>query len=113
MGERRPERLRAAGDAGDGLPIGLLDIIFERHGGRTDIGALSACLLGALATQLGEREAITDTANEVAARHLHAFLVLEEFERFLDDFERQAQKAGQVQPQHAAARVPERVERPG
>ena len=34
-----------------------------------------------------------------------ALLVLEEAERFLDDLERQAEQPGQVQAEHAAARV--------
>ena len=100
-----PQRLGRDVDAGDGLAVGLLDVVFQRHRGRADVGAQLHRFLGAAAAQLGQVEAIADAADQVAAQHLDALLVLEEAERFLDDLERQAQQPGQVQAEHAAARV--------
>ncbi len=58
-----------------------------------------------MAAQFGQVEAVADAADEVAAGDFQALLVLEEPERFLDDLEGQAQAAGQVQAEHAAAGI--------
>ena len=67
-----------AADAGDGLAIGLLDVILQRHRGGADVGALLHGVLGAAAAQLGEVEPVADAADQVAAGHLDALVVLEE-----------------------------------
>ena len=41
------QRLGLHVDAGDGLAIGLLDVVFERHRGRADVGAHLHGFLGA------------------------------------------------------------------
>ena len=47
VGERGPQRLGAARDAGDGLAIGLLDVVFQRHRRGADVGAQLHGVLGA------------------------------------------------------------------
>ena len=100
MREGGPQRLGAAADAGHRLAIRLLDVILDRHGRRADVGALLHRILSAAPAQFGQHEAIADAADQVAPLHLDAFFVLEELERFLDDLERQADVAGQVQAEH-------------
>ena len=105
VGESGAQRFRAAVDAGDRLAIGLLDVIFDRHRGGADVGALLHRILGAAPAQFGQVEAIADPADQIAAGDLDALLVLEKAERLLDHLERQAEEAGQVQAEHAAVGV--------
>src|SRR5207302_1917261 len=98
-------RLGRDGDAGDGLAVSLLDVVFQRHRRRPDVGAQAHGVLGASPAQFRQREAVTDAANQVAAGRLDALLVLEEAQTILDDLERQAEEPRQVEAEQAAARL--------
>ena len=60
---------RRAADAGDGLAIGLFDVILQRHRRGADVGAQLHRFLGAASAQFGQVEAIADLADQVAADH--------------------------------------------
>src|SRR4029078_11352367 len=99
-GKRRAKRFGTAADARDCLTIGLFDIVFQRHGRGANVSALPHRILGALTAKFGQHEAIADAANEIAPLDLDALFILEELERFLDDLERQANAAGQIESEH-------------
>src|SRR5262249_16263288 len=70
-----------------------------------DVGAHLERLLRPPPADIGQVEAIADAADQVAAQHLDALLVLEEGERLFEDLEWQTDQLGQVQAEHPAARV--------
>src|SRR5262249_39981659 len=103
--KRRAESVDVDRDARDGLAVNLLDVIFERHRRRANVRAQLHRVLRSASAEFGEREAVTNPADEVAARHLEAFLVLEELQRLLDYLEGQTREPGQFQAEQGAANV--------
>jgi hypothetical protein len=103
--EMLPQRFGAAADAGDRLPVGLLDVVSQRHRAWADIGALLGRVLGPAAAEVREDELVRHAADQFAAGHLDALLVLEEADPFLDDLERQTHEPRQVQAEHQALLV--------
>src|SRR5262249_16957901 len=98
--KRGLKRFRYAANAGDGLPVALLDVIIKRHGGSADIGALPHRVVSSRTSQVRKGIDVTHFAYQVAARDLQAFLVLQEFQTVADDLEGQTQKLRQVAAEH-------------
>ncbi len=105
MRERRDERFGRTAQTSDSLTITLLDVVFDRHRRWPDVTAQIHRFFAAFAADIGEAETITDFADQIAAHDFDLLFVLEELERFADDFERETEKLREISTDHRAARV--------
>src|SRR5260370_15070 len=105
MTERATQRFRRATDAGNGLAIGLLDIVLERDWRGADVGTLLHGLVGPAATEIGQVVTVADFTHQVAAGNLDALFVFQELHAIADDLERQTKVLGEIAANHAATNV--------
>jgi len=101
----RAQRFNAAIDAGDRLPVGLLDVVFDGHWRRSHVAAHLHGVLGSFAPQVGQVVAVTHPADQLAAADVQAFFILEKAQAFFDDLEGEAKHLCQVETDHRAPQI--------
>ena len=93
------------GDAGDRLQPALIDVLLERHRGRSDVTTLLERLFRPDAAQFGQLKPVRNASQHLARRDVEALLVFEEPQPLVDHREGKTQMTGQFVPRQAAAHV--------